>query len=219
MKALIIAGGIGSRSSKFKLFSNILGKPLIDYYKTWLNEFDIYVNVNKNDAEKLKGIEGIHLEIEEKRLGNATAVRNFALKYKEDFVCIHNDIFTNLNFGKFVKQIQKKDKQFVAILLSKNISRPRAFGIITFSQDKKVLSLTRQRYVNCGVYYFKSDIAKYIEEDTFQDLDRHVFPKMISEGKLGVFTFSGLWYDIGTDQKQDIINTKLKERKQSGDKK
>lgn len=213
MRVLILSGGLGIRSSCFKLFIQILGKSLIELYKERFKDFEIHVNVNKRDSDKLKNIKDVTLEIEEKRMGNAQPIRDFALKYKEDFICIHNDIFTILDFNKFVKQIQEKDKQFTAILLSKNIGRPKAFGILTFDKDKKVKSLTRSRYVNGAIYYFKKEIANYIEENKYQDLDKDVFQKLISEEKLGVYTFSGVWFDVGSDLKAGIINQKLKDRK------
>lgn len=190
MKVLILSGG---KSNTSKLFQVFVGKRLIDYYLNQLKDFDIHINLNKESKAKFDS--KIHLEIEEKRQGNAFAIKTFAEKYQEDFICLYNDIFTTLDFNLFLKQIRKKDNdKFDAILVAKNIakSKPNAFGIITFDKNKNVLSFTKRRYTNCGIYYFRKNIVEYIKIN--EDLENDVFPKLIENKKLGVFTFRGFWY-------------------------
>ena len=204
MKALILAG----KSNFSTVFPTVLGESLLSQYLRQLKDFDVYVNVLESQKH-LVNIAEEKLIVEKELRGNFYPILQFIKKFGEEFICIHYDIFTNLDFNKFVRQIKRKEnEQFVAILVTKNIGRPHAFGILTFDKNKTALSLTRRRYVNCGIYYFKPEIANYCPQGEKIDLDLDVFPLLIEQRKLGVYTFNGLWYDIGDGSKIEKIRGK-----------
>lgn len=207
-KVLILSNG---KSGTKKLSSLFLNYSLLDSYLKQLKNFEIHLSISKQDTQIKLINKRIILEIEDKRLGNAIAVKNFALKYKEDFVCIYNNIFTSIDFISFVEQAkQKRNDCFETLLVSKNIGKANAFGILTFGKNKEVLSLTTRRYTNCGIFYFKKSIIDYIKPPISKI--SYLLERLIDIHKLGVFTFKGLWYQINNEQKRKFAVNNMRSK-------
>lgn len=223
MKALILAGGKGTRVEKFsksiKPLVDIAGKPIISIQLNQLKDYDVYINCHK-EHEKLLSSYG-KLLVENKRMGNATAIKSFAEQCTEDFIVIHCDIFSNIDISKLVETHKKNNN--IMTMVVKNISKRKTFGLVTFDKDNIIKSFTRRRYVNCGVYVCNPQVKDYILNNTFQDIDRDLVYNLIKKDKLISYIHQGFFYDIGIksywdkhrkeEKKEYRLESKLKEKK------
>jgi len=214
-KCLILAGGQGSRikeyTSDIKPLVKILGKPIIEILIKQLKDFEIFININKEDYEKLKVYEDrVKLLVEDKRMGKAQPIREMLEKYNEDILVIHCDVYSSLDYDKFVKEAIKNNELMTMVV--RNISKGKAFGVAVFDKSKKVYGFTRERYVNTGIYFIRKEMKSYIKENIWQDLDEHVFPRLIKDNQLKVYIMNGYWFDCGTQRIIEKFN-KNKENK------
>lgn len=215
MRVLILAGGHGTRVKSYypntiKPLIPILGKPIIDILLNQLKGFEVFININKEDSEKLKQYNNrVNFIIEDKRMGKAQPIREMLEKYNEDILVIHCDIFTDLDFNKFIeKSINCKELMTMVV---RNISKGKSFGVAVFDKNKKVYGFTRERYVNTGIYLVRPAIKNYINKGIYQDIDLDLFPKLIRDNILGVYIHNGNWFDVGTHRVMDKFN-KSKEK-------
>ena len=214
MKVLILAGGRGNRVKSYypntiKPLVTILGKPILEILLNQLKDFDVFININQEDVEKLKQYENkVKLLIEDKRMGKAQPIREILEKYNEDILVIHCDIFTDLNFNKFIDKT--KDNKELMTMVVRNISKGKAFGVAVFDEHKKVYGFTRERYVNTGIYLVRPGIKEYIKKEIYQDIDADLFPKLIKDKVLGVYIHNGTWWDVGTKRVLERFDKKDK---------
>lgn len=210
MQALILAGGHGNRVKKFtnkiKPLMTIANQSILSIQLESLRKYNISINCNK-EHEKILQQYG-SLIIEEKRLGNATPIKKFAEQTNDNFIVIHCDILNNINVDRMLNEhIKSNCSMTIAV---KNIVRYKSFGVTVFNQNKYVTGFTRNRFVNCGFYICKSDIGKYILNNTFQDIDRDLIPSLIKKNQIKVYIHSGYWYDVGSS---DYLNRHRKNLK------
>jgi NDP-sugar pyrophosphorylase family protein len=216
MKCLILAGGRGTRVKSYypntiKPLVPILGKPILDILLNQLKDFEVFVNVNKEDFDKLKQFSNrVKFLIEDRRMGKAQPVREMIEKYNEDILVIHCDVFTDLDFKKLVEKT--KDNKELMTMVVRNISKGKAFGVAVFDEHKRVYGFTRERYVNTGIYIVRPGVKDYIKKDIYQDLDADVFPKMIKDKVLGVYIHNGSWFDVGTRRVLEKFDKRKKEK-------
>lgn len=217
MKVLILAGGRGTRVKSYypntiKPLVPILGKPILDILLNQLKDFEIFININKEDFEKLKQYENkVKFLIEDRRMGKAQPIRELLEKFNEDILVIHCDVFTDLDFKKFIeKSINRKE---LMIMVVKNISKGKAFGVATFDEHKKVYGFTRERYVNTGIYLVRFGIKEYIKKEIYQDIDMDLFPRLMKDSLLGVYIHNSSWFDVGTTRVLEKFDKNKKEKK------
>jgi len=75
-------------------------------------------------------------------------------------------------------------------------------GRVTGFQEK--VKKPKSNLVSMGVYLFRKDILnQWLEENARNnkhDFGRHIFPKMVTKGKIFTYLFDGYWRDVGTVQ-------------------
>jgi NDP-sugar pyrophosphorylase family protein len=210
MKVLILAGGKGTRVKSYypntiKPLIPILGKPILDILLNQLKDFEVFININKEDSDKLKRYDNkVKFIIEEKRTGKAQPIREILEKYNEDILVIHCDCFTDLDFNKFIEK--SKNNKELMIMVVKNISKGKSFGVSIFDEHKVVYGFTRERYVNTGIYLVRPEVKNYIKKDIYQDIDSDLFPKLLKNKELGVYIHNGSWFDVGTQRVIEKFN-------------
>jgi len=194
VKVIILAAGKGTRVREIfpdipKPLILIDEKPIIERIIEQYNNFDILLNVRKEDADKFKYLD-LPLLIENTPLGNAGAVKYFIKELGERFIATHTDIYSDLDPKDLINA-----HKHPATMVVKDVAKPKEFGMITHEEDL-VTGFTRERLINCGIYMFSKDIVNYIG-DGFQDFDKDLFPKLINDKKMKFYQHVGLWHDIG----------------------
>ena len=213
MKAVILAGGLGSR---LKPFTQILPKPLLPIGEKSVLEIqigllkkynfkDIFLCTNyKSDyIEKFFG-NGDKYDVnliiskEKKPLGTVGPLSLIKDHLDEPFLLINGDILTLLNFKDFYNfSLGKKSSLTVSI---KKHVLPFAFGDILFRGDF-VTSIKEkpqiEKYIIAGIYVMKPEIFSYIPKDRYLNMDELII-KMLSEDKpIAKFEIKEYWLDIG----------------------
>jgi NDP-sugar pyrophosphorylase family protein len=213
MKAVILAGGLGTR---LKPFTEVIPKPLLPIGEKAVLEIqiehlkkhgfdEIYLATNyKSDyIEKFFGDGsryGVKLTIsrEEMQLGTAGPVTLLKSELHEPFVVMNGDILSNMNFTDFYNfAIKRKALLSVAI---KKIIMPYAFGNIFFHDDyvkgieEKPDIIT---YALAGIYIMNPEILRFIPENEYFGMDSLIKKMLAEQSPISKYELTDYWLDIG----------------------
>lgn len=214
MKAVILAGGLGTR---LKPFTDIIPKPLLPLGEKSLlelqiellkaNGFDeIFLAVNYK-ADYIESFLGdgskygvkLHYSIEKKRLGTCGPITLLKDHLKEPFLLMNGDILTKANFNDlYHKALKFTDSNFT--IITKIITTPFRFGnihsdgeYVTGVEEKPDL----QFEILAGMYIIKPSIFDTIPDDTYFGID-DLIHKMLEEKKpITKLLLKEYWIDIG----------------------
>ena len=214
MNAVIMAGGKGTRLAPLtdhspKPLMPIIDKPILQYIIELLKKHgitDISVTLGYM-AEKIVDSFGngrdlgvnLHYVIEKEPLGTAGSVKSAAMNFKEDFLVISGDAYTDFNLTELMDFHRSHGK--LATIAATRVEDPSAFGVMLLNAAGKVRSFIEKpkqpisNIVSTGIYVFKKEIIKRIP-DGFQDFARNVFPTI--PGQIYAKIMNGYWSDIGT---------------------
>jgi NDP-mannose synthase len=213
MKAVILAGGLGTR---LKPFTEVIPKPLLPIGEKAVLEiqiehlkqhgFDkIYLatNYKSNYIENFFGDGsryGVDLKIsqEEKPLGTVGPLTLLKSELTEPFVVMNGDILSNINFTKFYEFASTKES--LLSISIKKIIMPYAFGNIFFNEDL-VTGIEEKpdiiTYALAGIYAMKPDILNLIPDNEYYGMDS-LIKKMLSESQpISKYELNEYWLDIG----------------------
>jgi NDP-mannose synthase len=213
MKAVILAGGLGTR---LKPFTETIPKPLlpvgekaileIQLEKLKLHGFDeIYLATNyKSDYfEKYLGDGnryGVKLIIskEDKPLGTAGPIKLLENWLTEPFIVMNGDILSLIDFTRFYSfAIQKKS--ILTLSIKKEIL-PFEFGNINFTDDfvtdieEKPNFVT---YILAGIYVMKPEIFFHIPGGEYFGMDQLIKSLLKQEIPVAKYEMNEYWIDIG----------------------
>lgn len=213
MKAVILAGGLGTR---LKPFTEVIPKPLLPIGEKAVLEIqiehlkkhgfdEIYLATNyKSDyIENFFGDGtryGVNLIIsrEEIPLGTVGPLALLKSKLTEPFVVMNGDVLSNINFTDFYKfAVQKETSLTVSI---KKIVMPYDFGNIFFKDDL-VLGIEEKpdiiTYALAGIYIMKPGIFNLIPENKYFGMDALIKNMLSSQLPISKYELTDYWLDIG----------------------
>jgi len=228
MKAVILAGGLGTR---LKPFTDIIPKPLIaiNGEETILEIqikslascgfTDIYIatNYKSNLIESYLG-DGSNFGInlfyskESKRLGTCGPVSLLKDKLTEPFLVMNGDILTDLNFKNiFLEAVNDDSLLMVGI---KNILTPFDFGNVTIKNNKIVKIEEKPHFcfqILAGIYVMKTGIFDYIPDDTYFGVDELIQVFLKKSIPISSYLIEDYWIDIGRVDSLDEAKEKFSE--------
>ena len=231
MKAVILAGGLGSR---LKPFTEIIPKPLLPvgekavleiqidrFKKHGFDEIFLATNYKSEYVENFIGDGsryGIKLMLsrEEKPLGTAGPLTLLRDQLTEPFVVMNGDILSLIDFTKLHSfALQQKNALTITI---KKIVTPYAFGNIFFKGDL-VTGIEEKpdiiTYALAGIYVMTPDIFNYIPEDTFYGMDLLIRGMLDKNKPISKYEIEEYWLDIGRiedyTKAQEVYKTHFKE--------
>ncbi len=213
MKAVILAGGLGTR---LRPFTEIIPKPLLPVGEKSVLEIqierlrrhgfrEIYLATNYK-ADYIRNFFGdgsqfgVRIEIskEEEPLGTAGPLTLLKDKLTEPFLVMNGDILTLANFSELVAFAGTKNTE-LTIGVKKHIT-PYAFGDIFFDGDY-VTGIEEKpdivKYILAGVYMMSPAIFEHIPERTYFGMDK-LIKSLLAQGKrVTKYDIKEYWLDIG----------------------
>ncbi len=213
MKAVILAGGLGTR---LKPFTEIIPKPLLPIGERSVLEIQIEKFKNAGFDEiflatnyKSQYIEGFFgdgsrygvklvISKEDKPLGTAGPLLLLKDILTEPFIVMNGDILSLVNFNDLYS-FAISQPSLLTISVKKEVT-PFDFGNIFFD-GIKVTGIEEKpdliSYILAGIYVMKPDIFKYFPEDEYFGMD-HLIKKLLTENEMIVkYDLNEYWLDIG----------------------
>ncbi|MHA2202863.1 MAG: sugar phosphate nucleotidyltransferase [Candidatus Hodarchaeales archaeon] len=237
--AIVLAGGVGSRLRPLTAYCpkpmvTVANKPMIDYNLELLKKAGIkgkiivitkYLQKEIRDyfthIDHFDDLEIVLPKIDP--LDTADAVRKASNYIDTDqFIVSMADIITNLSISDFMEFHLKK--KGIASITLKDVTYPRAFGVIMLNQNSRILLFLEKPHpeelglavltfskketihlqsnlVNTGIYAFKHGVLDIL--DTVHDLmdfGKHVFPYLAREYGIFGYVKNYYWMDAGNPQ-------------------
>ena len=219
MKALILAGGFGSRLHPItktipKCLVEINGRPLLDYWIEKLVNAGVYkilVNTHwlANKVEDYiltsKWAKYVDLVYEDKLLGTGgTLLNNIDFFRNEEALVLHADNFSKFNLKNFIKNHKSRPKECKITLLSFETDTPSSCGIIKTNKKNIITEFYEKvsnppgNLANGAVYLFQEGFVSELEKNknNIKEITTDVFPHYL--GKIFNVTTNLYHRDIGT---------------------
>jgi mannose-1-phosphate guanylyltransferase len=215
MKAVILAGGLGTRLRPLtysipKSLVPIAGKPLIrriiDGLPSSVDTVVIAVSYMKEALEDYFRVEPCGRKVilvnESTPMGTGGALKNVAQHIDGTFIVQNGDCVSSLDIKAMVRA--HRESGGMGTLALWEVEDPSAFGVVELERDMRItdfqekpsLAEAKSNLINAGVYVFEPEILDYIGKGQVS-LEREVFPRVIEYGLYG-HRFQGFWVDCGT---------------------
>jgi mannose-1-phosphate guanylyltransferase len=221
MKALILAGGFGTRlrplsCTRPKTVFPVVNKPLIQWIFERLTKNNIkeaILAVNRLTAFYIRqqrisksGLE-VKYSIDPPKipLGTAGPIKNAEklIGHSGPFLVLNGDVFADLSYTEILNAHQRN--KAVATIALCEVEDPSRYGAAELGSNCRVKSFIEKpsreqaptNLINAGVYVLNPKVFDYIPKGKTVSMEREIFPKLVEEGNLCGYVFKGLWMDIG----------------------
>lgn len=215
MKAVILAGGLGTR---LRPFTEIIPKPLLPIGEKAVLEiqiehlrshgFDEVILATNYKSEYIENFFGdgsrygvtLTISKEEEPLGTAGPLTLIEDRLTEPFVVMNGDILSALDFTRFYQFAVSSDALLTIAI--KKVVTPFAFGDIFFEGDR-VTGIKEKpdlvNYVLAGIYVMRPGILDLIPKGEYFGMDTLI--RMMLERDLPVrkYEMEEYWLDIGRE--------------------
>jgi NDP-mannose synthase len=223
MKAVILAGGLGSRLAPF---TRVIPKPLLPIGESSVLEIqllslrnfgftEVYIATNYlsnvvaaciGDGSKY-GM-NVAFSHEEKPLGTCGPLSLLREKLDGPFVLMNGDILTTIDFAKAGQFAANLDASLT--IVTKEIVTPFAFGKV-LAEDDYIVDVQEKPDVKfeilAGIYFFKPSALRYIPSDTFFNIDQLIRGMLAAGDRVGRYLMREYWLDIGEVHQYEAAQT------------
>ncbi len=221
MKALILAGGFGTRLrpltyTRPKHLLPIANRPHIDHVLDLLQRHGVreavlltsYLAEAFEDTiarAKSRGFT-MHVTHEEEPLGTAGAIKN-AEEFARDGTCLvfNGDVLTDIDLDELVRF--HREHEAAGTIYLTPVDDPSAFGVVPTGAGGRVTGFIEKppreeaptNLINAGIYVLEPAVLDRIPHGEVWSSEHQLFPSMVADDA-GLFATSlpGYWKDIGT---------------------
>ncbi|MDP7207892.1 MAG: NDP-sugar synthase [Candidatus Bathyarchaeota archaeon] len=222
MKALVLAGGFGTRlrplsCTRPKMLFPLANQSMLDWTIKNLSEggVDTIVLAVNYMAEALvryfgptKFNVGIIYSREARPLGTGGPIKKAKenLVNGEPFLVLNGDVISDIDYRRLVEFHKSNDG--IATIALVRVSDPSRYGAVELDDNNKVSRFVEKpefgkapsNLINAGIYVFDKEIMDYIEDGGKVSTEKEVFPILAKEGKLYGYEVHGLWLDVGVPE-------------------
>lgn len=214
MKAVILAGGLGTR---LKPFTDVIPKPLLPLGESTLMEIqiqalhragfdEIFVATNYK-SELIKAYLGtgskygvkIAFSEETKPLGTCGPIGLLREELTEPFLVINGDVLTQLDFRKIYQFALERPSSLC--VGTKIIGTPFRFGNVKVDAEQNIVDVDEKPEfyleIVAGVYCMKPSVYKYIPVDEYYGMDTLIKGMLAAGDKVSRYLIQEYWIDIG----------------------
>ncbi len=232
MKAVILAGGLGTRLRAVigdetpKPMALIAGKPFLEHQirllkKQGLEDIVLAVHHRAGMIKTFFGNgrrHGVNIAYAEEEipLGTAGAIKNAqGIIGDERFMVLNGDTYAGIKFEDFLRFHDARGRK--ATMAVTEAGDPQHQEVVEIENGLAVRFHERGKcpagivpMINSGAYIFESEIFKRIDPGKNVSLEREVFPNLVEQRALAAFPYAGYFMDIGRPEtygqfKRDII--------------
>ncbi len=224
VKAILVAGGYGSRLHPFTHYTQktllpLYERPVIDYAlgtirRAGIKDITIISNqfvgqIAKHIGQGLPG-ERIHYVIEEEPLGVAHAL-NLARPYNKEarLMVYFSDNITTLEFKEHVSAFGQAKEPPGCLLIAREEPNPQAFGVAVLDEEGSICDIVEKpanppsNLAIGGIYMFDENFWHYLDRALGQHGDAFSISDItrtyVKAGLAGVLSVgTETWVDCGT---------------------
>ena len=224
MKALLIAGGFGTRLrpltfTRPKHLLPIANRAHIHHVFDLLQRHGIddavlltsylaeaFEEVVREAAERGMRVEVTH---EAEPLGTAGAMKNAAaLVGDETFFAFNGDVLSEVDLSAALDFHRSRDAEGTLVLTA--VDDPSAFGVVPTDADGRVQGFIEKpppgeaptNLINAGVYILEPSVLDRIPAGVEWSAERALFPGLVEDGaRLFATSTDSYWMDVGTPEK------------------
>ena len=214
MKAVILAGGLGSR---LRPFTEVIPKPLLPLGERSIMETQIltlkrfgfdevyiatnymsdYVEAFIGDGSKY-GVR-LHFSKEKSPLGTCGPLSLLKDRLDEPFVVWNGDVLTKMDFSDFFVFATKHNS--VLTVGTKIITTPFRFGNVTVDEENHITEVEEKPVLSmeilAGIYCMTPGIFKFIPEDQYYNMDVLIKQLLKVNEPISRYLIQEYWIDIG----------------------
>lgn len=223
MRALILAGGLGTRLrkriSKYpKPIAKVADKPFLEYLILQLKRYNLtdiilcigYLSdkIKKHFQDGNKWGMKIKYSEEKEPLGTGGAIKLAKdLIKNNDFLVLNGDSFLDIDLNRLIEF--HKSSEALATLALVEVDKPDRYGSVEIDRDYRITSfkekevINKSNLINGGIYVFNKKIFNFIPEGK-SSLEKDIFPKLIEECSYGK-PHKTYFIDIGIPEDYDRI--------------
>lgn len=227
MKAVILAGGLGTR---LKPFTQVIPKPLLPVGESSVLEIqlltlkehgvkDVFIAINYlSDFVKAYIGDGskfglsVHFSHEDMPLGTCGPVGLLKEYLDEPFLLMNGDVLTTLNFKKAYDFAVSLGTELTVI--TTELVTPFSFGKV-IGNEKYITQLQEKPDITfeilAGIYVLTPEIFKMIPENQYYGIDSLIKDMMAKNKKVGKYLMKEYWLDIGQVHHYDVAQSAYNE--------
>ncbi|WP_274650953.1 nucleotidyltransferase family protein [Paenibacillus humicola] len=234
MKALLLAGGLGTRLRPLterwpKPMALVGNRPWLEHVVLHLKEEGIeeIVMAVKHAPETIRQYFGdgsrwgvnIQYAIEESLLGTAGAIKNAEPLLGDRFLVLNADIIQRTPLVPLI-DFHHKSGALVTIGLTE-VEDPSHYGVVEQAEsgriarfvEKPALHEAPSRRINAGIYVMDKEALRYIPPKREVSIERETFPLLIEQsGGLYGRLLGGYWLDMGTTDRYRKLHRDILDR-------
>ncbi len=223
MRALLIAGGLGTRLrpltyTRPKHLLPIANRPHIEHVLDLLARHEVtdvvlltsYLAAAFDAVIERARARGIVVEVahEDEPLGTAGALKNAAhLVGDETFFAFNGDVLTDADLSALLA-FHRTSGGLGTILLTP-VDDPSVYGVVATDDRGRVTGFVEKpapedattNEINAGVYVLEPSVLDSIPSGQVVSIEREVFPAMAEDGSLYARPTAAYWMDIGNPAK------------------
>ena len=223
MKAVILAGGLGTRLLPYtktlpKPMLPLGKKPILEYVINWIKKSEIrdivlcvsykHKKVQSYFQDGKKFGVNIQYAISKKPLATAGQLKTAEKFVNDTFVCVYGDSIFDFNLKNMILKHKRKKSSVTMSLynyeleLKYGVIDTRKNGIVTAWNEKPTISSK----INMGCYIFEPEVFRFIPKDKQYGMDTMIKKIITKKKRVSSFISKREFIDIGNKEIYEETN-------------